>query len=257
MSARRPGGRAARSTRREDGLAARRSIYADARRARMPGQVAFEAIAAEPAADACSRSGRGPGELSAADREPSSEPRSSRSTSPPRMVELAAARGVDARVGDVQSLPVRGRVVRLRRGGLDALPRPRPRPRRSPRSRACSGRAGALVAVTQLRSCISRRLCDASSAWTWPRRLPASTARTAPSILAPALRGRRAARRRRLRSRSPTREAIAPLRRASMITEADKADRVPDGIGPVRAARASPCSSRSGMTVVSVAQALC
>ena len=86
----------------EDNLEARRSLYANAE-GPDPREVALQAVA-EVAPRRVLEVGGGPGELSA------------RMASElgcdvvmvdlsPRMVELATARGVDARVGDVQSLP--------------------------------------------------------------------------------------------------------------------------------------------------------
>ena len=89
-------------------------------------EVAFEAVA-ECAPIRVLEVGAGPGELAERiQRELNAEVAALDISE--RMVELARARGVDARVGDVQELPVRRRRVRLRGRGLDALPRARRRP---------------------------------------------------------------------------------------------------------------------------------
>ena len=86
----------------EDALEARRSVYADVEGSDAR-EIAFAAIA-EAAPKRVLEVGGGPGELSERiARELSAEVVMVDSSS--RMVELARARGVDARVGDVQSLP--------------------------------------------------------------------------------------------------------------------------------------------------------
>jgi SAM-dependent methyltransferase len=86
----------------EDALEARRSIYADVE-GPDAREVAFAAIA-EGAPRRVLEVGGGPGELAERiGRELGAEVVMVDSS--PRMVELARARGVDARVGDVQELP--------------------------------------------------------------------------------------------------------------------------------------------------------
>lgn len=86
----------------EEGLEARRSIYADAE-GDDPRDVAFRAIAAARPSRVL-EVGSGPGELSARIAAELGCEVVAVDVSP-RMVELAKARGVDARVGDVQELP--------------------------------------------------------------------------------------------------------------------------------------------------------
>lgn len=86
----------------EDALEARRSVYSDVE-GPDAREVAFAAIA-EAAPRRVLEVGGGPGELSERIvRELGAE--AVMVDSSPRMVELARARGVDARVGDVQALP--------------------------------------------------------------------------------------------------------------------------------------------------------
>ena len=89
--ARRPGGRRAREYATETGLAARRSLYANAD-GPDPREIAFEAVA-EMRPEARARGRLRPRRARRADRHASSRPRSSRSTVSPRMVELARGRG--------------------------------------------------------------------------------------------------------------------------------------------------------------------
>ena len=86
----------------EKNLEARRSLYADAT-GPDPREIAFEAVT-EIAPKRVLEVGGGPGELAARIR---GELRCDvvMIDISPRMVELAVERGVDARVGDVQSLP--------------------------------------------------------------------------------------------------------------------------------------------------------
>jgi SAM-dependent methyltransferase len=86
----------------ETNLEARRSLYADAT-GPDPRELAFEAVA-EVAPQRVLEVGGGPGELAARIANELACEVLMVDISP-RMVELAACRGVDAQVGDVQSLP--------------------------------------------------------------------------------------------------------------------------------------------------------
>jgi SAM-dependent methyltransferase len=86
----------------EDGLQTRRSIY-DSREGEDARDVAFRAIAARRPRRVL-EVGPGPGELSVRMKEELGAEVVALDVSE-RMVELATQRGVDARVGDVQSLP--------------------------------------------------------------------------------------------------------------------------------------------------------
>ena len=97
----------------------------------------------------CSRSGCGPGEAAAAIAASGAGVVALDISE--RMVELARARGVDARVGDAQELPVRGRELRLRARRLDALPRARARAGLAELARVLRP-GGRLVAVTNGRA---------------------------------------------------------------------------------------------------------
>ena len=92
----------ARQYAREDNLEARRAIYANAE-GPDPRELAFQAVA-EASPQRVLEVGGGPGELAARVRDELMCEVAMLDISP-RMVELATARGVDARIGDVQELP--------------------------------------------------------------------------------------------------------------------------------------------------------
>ena len=92
----------ARQYAREGNLEARRTIYG-AQEGSDPREVAFDAVA-EAAPQRVLEVGGGPGELAARLQDELGCEVMMLDVSP-RMVELAAQRGVDARVGDVQALP--------------------------------------------------------------------------------------------------------------------------------------------------------
>ena len=123
----------------ETGLETRRSIYENAE-GDDAREVAFRAIAAAHPRRLL-EVGPGPGELSARIATELGADVTAVDVSE-RMVELARGRGVDAQVGDVQSLPFADGVVRHGCGRLDAVPRARSRSgARGDRARPLSRRA--------------------------------------------------------------------------------------------------------------------
>ena len=101
----------------------------------------------------------------------------------PRMVELARARGVDARRGDVQELPFADGGVRHCRGGVDALPRARPRRGLSPRSPRARRRRRA-DRGDRTRSATSQELRELLAYYAWHSRSRSARERRGASCVA-------------------------------------------------------------------------
>ena len=210
----------------EDGLEARRSIYVNAE-GEDAREVAFRAIAAGRPRKVL-EVGPGPGELSARIASELGADVVALDVSE-RMVELARQRGVDAHIGDVQSLPFADasfdtvvaawmlyHVSDLERGLAEVA-----------RVLAPGGR---LVAVTNSEQHLAEARAHAGVDMVG--RLPFNRDNGSEIL------GRHFAAIERIDVDGwvtfPDSEAIRRYVR-SMITEVDKADRVPDGIGPVRA----------------------